>query len=119
MATSVLSTIPSYYMQIAWLPQSICALIDKTTRDFIWKGTTDKGIHLGGLEQGCAASKRSKYCILGKLVWNLLHNHNKLWVQVLSDKYVKQRDFMQIVDSRGSSVWNSVIKAKAVLKGGL
>ena len=46
LASSVLSSIPSYYIQINWLPQSICDSIDKTTRNFIWKGTNNKGINL-------------------------------------------------------------------------
>lgn len=51
LASSVLSSIPNYYMQIYWLPQSICAQIDKTTRDFIWKGNSNKGICLVGWEK--------------------------------------------------------------------
>jgi len=35
--SSVLSSIPSYYMQISWFPQSICENIDQTTRNFIWR----------------------------------------------------------------------------------
>jgi hypothetical protein len=35
LASSVLSSIPSYFMQINWLPQSICDSIDQTTRNFI------------------------------------------------------------------------------------
>ena len=37
LASSVLSSIPSYYMQIVWLPQNICDSIDQTTRNFIWR----------------------------------------------------------------------------------
>ncbi|XP_024630845.2 uncharacterized protein [Medicago truncatula] len=48
LATSVLSSIPAYYMQINWLPESICDSIDQTTRNFIWRGHNDKGIHLVG-----------------------------------------------------------------------
>lgn len=46
LAASVLSSIPTYYMQINWLPQNICDSIDQTTWNFIWKGTDNKGIHL-------------------------------------------------------------------------
>lgn len=31
LASSVLSSIPSYYMQVTWLPQNICDSIDQTT----------------------------------------------------------------------------------------
>jgi len=46
LASSVLSSIPSYYMQITWLPQNICDLIDKTICDFIWKNANHKGLNL-------------------------------------------------------------------------
>jgi len=48
LASSVLSSIPSYYMQIAWLPQNICDSIDQSTRNFIWRDSNNKGIHLVG-----------------------------------------------------------------------
>ena len=43
---SVLTSIPSYYMQIAWLPSSICDHIDKYARSYLWRGNKDKGVHL-------------------------------------------------------------------------
>jgi hypothetical protein len=46
LASSVLSSIPTYYMQLNWLPQNICDNIDQTTRNFIWKGNNNKGVHL-------------------------------------------------------------------------
>jgi hypothetical protein len=48
LASSVLSCISSYYMQIVWLPQSICDTIDQTTRNFIWRNNNNKGIHFVG-----------------------------------------------------------------------
>lgn len=46
MIKTVLASIPIYYMQLSWFPKSVCDLIDKSTRNFIWKETFDKGIHL-------------------------------------------------------------------------
>jgi len=46
LASFVLSSIPTYYMQINWLPQNICDNIDQTTRNFIWRNHNNKGIHL-------------------------------------------------------------------------
>ncbi|CAN1837616.1 Putative ribonuclease H protein At1g65750 [Linum perenne] len=40
LASSVLSSIPSYVMQTAFLPVSLCDQIDKKIRSFIW-GSTD------------------------------------------------------------------------------
>jgi len=78
LATSILSSIPSYYMQINWLPQNICDSIDQTTRNFIWRGTNNKGLHLvswkkiarprhlGGL--GIRPAREANICLLEKLV---------------------------------------------------
>jgi len=88
LATSVLTSIPSYVMQINWLPQSICDSIDQTTRNFIWRGTNNKGIHLvnwkkislpknlGGL--GVRAAREANTSLLGKLVWDMVQSTNKL-----------------------------------------
>jgi hypothetical protein len=94
LATSVLSSIPSYCMQINWLPQNICDSIDQMTRNFIWRGLNNKGIHLvnwrtvttpkqlGGL--GLRTARDTNICLLGKLVWDLVQSTDKLWVRLLS-----------------------------------
>jgi len=78
LASSILSSIPSYYMQITWLPQNICDLIDRTTHDFIWNNANHKGLNLvswdkiarsnvwGGL--GIRMARDSNIALLGKLV---------------------------------------------------
>ena len=85
LASSVLSSIPAYYMQINWLPQSICDNIDHATYNFIWRGPNDKGIHLvgwnkiarpkhlGGLD--IRSAQDANICLLGKLVWDLVQNN--------------------------------------------
>jgi len=85
-------------MQINWLPQSICDSIDKTTRNLLWKGTDNKGINLvnwhkvsspknlGGL--GIRTTRETNTSLLGKLVWDMVQSSNKLWVRLLSNKYV-------------------------------
>ena len=39
---SVLSGIPSYIMQTAWLPQSTCDALNQLNRNFLWGTTVDK-----------------------------------------------------------------------------
>ena len=126
LASSVLSSIPSYYMQINWMPQSICDSIDKTTRDFLWKDTNNKGInlvnwqkvkHLGGL--GIHTARETNTSLLGKLVWDMVQSTNKLWVHLLSNKYIGGRDFLQAsIQSNSSPSWSSIIRAKNILKQG-
>lgn len=46
LAKSVLNAILTYYMQVNWLPVSICHKIDQITNRFIWKGSSGKGLFL-------------------------------------------------------------------------
>jgi hypothetical protein len=128
LAKSVLNSIPTYYMQISWLPSSICSKIDQTTRNFIWKGHTNKGIHLvkwqtitqakkdGGL--GVRLARETNTAMLGKLVWDIQKNTNKPWVQMIKDKYLGNKIFFSTPRSYGSPIWNSISKAKKVLLEG-
>jgi hypothetical protein len=77
LANSVLSSLPSYHMQVYWLPQSVCDDLDKRIRRFIWKGVGDTGMHLvswkkitqprrfGGLGVRCSRSQNT--ALLGSL----------------------------------------------------
>jgi len=77
-------------MQINWLPQSVCDNIDQVTRNFIWRDSNNKGIHLVGWEKiikpkdsgslGIRAARITNTSLLGKLVWDIMHSSNKLWV---------------------------------------
>lgn len=88
LASSVLSSIPSYYMQISWLPQFICDNIDQTTMILIWRGSNEKGIHLVGWSKiarpkflggiGIKPAREANVCLLGKLVWDWVQSFDKL-----------------------------------------
>lgn len=56
--------------------------------------------------------------MLGKLVWDLYPQTDKLWVQMLTNKYVKRGSFLATTLHYGSPIWNSIFKAKEVLKEG-
>jgi len=129
LASSILSSIPTYYMQINWLPQNICDRVDQTTRNFLWKGTNNKGIHLvnwnkvtspksvGGL--GSRTTRDANTSLLGKLVWDMVQSTNKLWVKILSTKYTSGPSILHATASNTSSpTWSSIIKAKDILRSG-
>ena len=129
LASSVLSSIPSYYMQINWLPQSICDGIDQTTRNFIWRDSNNKGVHLVGWEKiakpksmgglGIRTARRNNICLLGKLVWDMTQHSTKLWVQLLSHKYLTTPHFLLAnAHLSCSSSWATIMRAKNMLSGG-
>jgi len=54
----------------------------------------------------------SNISLLGKLVWNFLYDPQKLWVWVLSHKYIKGGDIWNIkVEGNISLIWRSSLKA--------
>lgn len=101
---SVLNAIPSFYMQINWLPSSVCNQIDRISRQFLWQGTSNSGVHLVGWDKvtrakkegglGVRAARDSNMALLGKLVSDMQQNPTKIWVSMLSNKYVKQGNFL-------------------------
>lgn len=56
--------------------------------------------------------------MLGKLVWQLHNNSDKLCVELVSQKYIRQQHFLQLTKKAGSFTQNSILKAKAVLNEG-
>lgn len=127
LASSILSTIPSYYMQVCGLPQSVCDHIDKISRDFIWKGSQNKGINLVNWQKvsmpkvskglGIRAARDANTALLGKLVWEVQQKTDKLWVQILRHLYDIKGNFLACKRKAGSPVWGAISKAKDCLKG--
>lgn len=119
LANSVLAALPSYNMEIYKFPYHICDKIDSSIRRFIWKGSSENGMHMVGWDKitqarkhgglGVRRSREHKVALIGKLVWNLYNHKEKLWVQVLDAKYLKP-GHLNIMNemSTGSSTWNAI-----------
>ncbi|CAN1153186.1 LINE-1 retrotransposable element ORF2 protein [Linum perenne] len=101
LAQSVLNSLPSYAMQTVALPASILNAIDCRIRRFVWGGSNDqRKIHLvswdvicrpksqGGLGLRKALELNGAFTM--KLGWQLLKHLDKLWVRVLTSKYLKE-----------------------------
>lgn len=126
LAKSVVAAIPIYSMQHLWLPSSICDTLDSCVRRFVWGGpsshwvpwhTTSKLKKDGGL--GLRKTRETNVALLGKKVWDMIHSGDKLWVQLLSSKYLKDTSILHANCVSGSShVWQSIMKAMASLKDG-
>jgi hypothetical protein len=125
---STLNSIPNYYMQIAWLPQATCDFIDRTARNFLWKGSSTTGMHLVGWDKitkpkklgglGIRKAREANTSLLGKLVWNIHQNNDALWVQVLKHTYLKEETLLNTTKKLGSVTWNAIMKALLALKEG-
>ncbi|KAK2392667.1 hypothetical protein QL285_066003 [Trifolium repens] len=128
LANSVISSLPSYHMQVHWLLQGMCDDLDRTVRRFIWKGTGDSGMHLVGWDKvtqprrygglGVRIARGHNVSLLGKLIWEILTSPSKLWVRLFTEKYLKGRNIFNASVTGGSFVWNSVVKTLRLLKDG-
>ncbi|XP_019163505.1 PREDICTED: uncharacterized protein LOC109159849 [Ipomoea nil] len=128
---SSLATIPTYTMQSMALPVSTCKQIDKVCRNFLWgHAENTKKIHtiswseickprdLGGL--GLRKVGDFNLAFLTKLAWVVLTNPHKLWVKVMREKYVKNRNFLDNnVYTNCSWNWSSILKGKNILTEGI
>jgi hypothetical protein len=128
LANAVISSLPAYHMQTQWLPQGMCDDLDKIVRRFIWKGTGDTGMHLVGWDKitqprrygglGVRIARFQNASLLGKLIWEVLNASDKLWVKLISEKYLKGRSIFNVSVSGGSSTWNSINKTLHMLQEG-
>ncbi|XP_031120628.1 uncharacterized protein LOC116023758 [Ipomoea triloba] len=128
---SSLASVPTYSMQSLAFPVSTCTDIDRVCRNFLW-GHDDitRKIHtinwsdicrpreVGGL--GLRKARDFNMAFLTKMAWQLWSNQDKLWVQAMKDKYVKQGDFLQLPTcSNASWGWRSILKGRDILTKGL
>ena len=99
LACSVISYIPTYYIQNQLFSKVVCNSIDKIIKNFIWgKGELGCGFNLinwktiikprnfGGL--GIRETRIANVYMLRKLAWQLLCNGSKSWVQIFYHKYL-------------------------------
>jgi hypothetical protein len=94
----------------------------------MWKGSSNKGIHLVGWDKitkpkklgglGIRKAREANTSLLGKLVWDIQKNKNALWVQVLKHKYLREEDILNATKKPGSVTWNAIMKAMLSLKDG-
>ncbi|CAN1123634.1 Putative ribonuclease H protein At1g65750 [Linum perenne] len=131
LASSVLNSIPSYVMQTAFLPVSLCDQIDRKIRNFIWGSTEGaRRIHnvnwqtvcmpksLGGL--GLRSARELNKAFLMKVAWGVFSRPDELWVKVLLTKYMKQSINGWCLKRRSghSATWRGVLSVwEATLRG--
>lgn len=118
---SVITSIPSYTMQTTRIPKATIDEIEKLCKSFIWGHPTDRrGFHLvlwdtitqpigrGGL--GIRRLLELNEAFLAKICSGLVSDRDKLWVQVLRNKYDDPCVLILRFQSRptASWLWNSL-----------
>jgi ribonuclease HI len=70
----------------------------------------------GGL--GVRVARLQNVSLLGKLIWEVLNTPEKLWVRLITEKYLKGRSIFNVAVTGGSATWNSINKTLHMLKDG-
>ncbi|CAN1750705.1 Putative ribonuclease H protein At1g65750 [Linum perenne] len=123
LASSVLNSLPSYIMQTAFLPVSLCDNIDRKIRNFIWgSGDGVRKIHNVNWETVCKPkchwglglrnARDLNRALLMKLAWSLISHSNEFWARVLISKYMtRMANGYVLAKKRGfSNVWRGIMK---------
>nr|KYP48705.1 Transposon TX1 uncharacterized [Cajanus cajan] len=110
----------------AWKGRLLSRL-DALSRRFIWSGEGARKLHLvkwetltrprkeGGL--GVCIARNKNISLLGKLIWDLFHHTDKLWVRVVMAKY-RDRNVASLLQRPGSYVLTSLRRAFEELRPG-
>ncbi|CAN1127767.1 Putative ribonuclease H protein At1g65750 [Linum perenne] len=123
LASSVLNSLPSYVMQIAFLPVTLCDKIDRKIRDFVW-GSSDsvrkthnvnwdtvcKPKRMGGL--GLRSARELNLAFLMKVAWGIISKPGELWARTLTSKYLIRNGIGFTLKRKTgfSSLWRGVMK---------
>lgn len=105
----------------------MCDPLYMNSRRFIWSGGLERKVHLikwgtiiqnkrnGGLEVHRARHQHTS--LLGKLIWDILHNSDKPWAQIVNRKY-DTNDLEDLLECSGSYLITSLNNAYTNLKNG-
>lgn len=113
---SVLTAIPLYFLSLFRAPQEIIKKINSLQRKFLWgsKGVEKKVAWVkweacckervkGGL--GIKNIEKFNKALVGKWLWRVLSEKDKLWVRVLEAKYGRGEQWFQREGRIRGSVW--------------
>ena len=121
---STLSSLPIYYLSLFWMPQKVCARLEKIQRQFLWGGSDqDRKISLvrwttvcmdkrkGGI--GIKSFSKMNKALLRKWSWRFANERNSLWRKVICSKLGKSCSGWHTSDIKGgygSSLWKDIRK---------
>ncbi|KAJ1693493.1 hypothetical protein LUZ63_010191 [Rhynchospora breviuscula] len=125
---SVLMSVPVYFMSIEVLPKGLIKQMDSLIAKFFW-GKSDqtrymsfvswakicKDTNMGGL--GVRQLKLFGDALFMKLIWDMMSNGNKMWVQVCKSKYYSNLGFWRANNvAGGSPLWRQAVKMRDFFK---
>ena len=128
---SNLEALPSYTCASTMLPAKIAKSIDTLHRNFFWRQHKDKNATpliawdrictlkaQGGL--GLRQTLPMNKAFLAKLSWKILTEPHNLWVQLVTQKYLRgQSFFMCTPKPTDSPIWRKILQQQSLLQQGI
>ncbi|KAJ1697330.1 hypothetical protein LUZ63_005842 [Rhynchospora breviuscula] len=126
LASSVLSTIPVYFMSVFKLPAWVIRAIDRIRRDFIWGSSSNnrRAMHLLSWDRVCLPKtlggfglldlKLQNTALLLRWWWRLYHAPNSLWTVFASVLFSKRDRSIPPIswNSKGSFFWRDLLSIR-------
>ncbi|KAJ4799462.1 RNA-directed DNA polymerase (reverse transcriptase)-related family protein [Rhynchospora pubera] len=128
MIKAVLMSIPVYAMSLEMLPKGVINEINKLLAKFLWGKTNQdrymtfiswhkvcKPVEDGGL--GIKNLEKFGEVLFLKVVWSVMADENKLWVQLCKSKYCPTVGFWRAQNASGASkLWQQILKMREVFR---
>ncbi|KAJ4788160.1 RNA-directed DNA polymerase (reverse transcriptase)-related family protein [Rhynchospora pubera] len=125
---SVLMTMPVYYMSLEMLPRGVIKDINKLMAKFFWGKTNQtrylsliawknvcKPVEKGGL--GVKHLQSFGEALFMKIVWALMADEDKPWVQMCKAKYYPKVGYLRArYSAGGSKMWRQVLSKRELFK---
>ncbi|KAJ4767870.1 RNA-directed DNA polymerase (reverse transcriptase)-related family protein [Rhynchospora pubera] len=124
MIKSVLMSLPVYYMSMECVPKSIVKQMNSLMARFFW-GKPAEGRYMAPIawkticqpveEGGLDVRDLNIFCeaLFMKLVWDVISNEEKLWVQICKSKYCPHIGFWKAKEnSNCSKMWRNIIQRR-------
>ncbi|XP_074315286.1 uncharacterized protein LOC141651472 [Silene latifolia] len=130
LVNSVLTALYSYWINIFVIPVSVLNKLNAICRNYLWDGGADfVRVPMVGWEKVCCPKSEGGLGIrdsfawniaaIGKLVWWVYFNPDRLWVKWVNQVYLKGQDWKDYKPSGDLSWgWKSVCKVKDKLDAG-
>ena len=122
MLKSTLSSLPTYFLSLFTIPQTMAARIERIQRNFLWGALEDVfkyplvawdkvclPVECGGL--GIRRVGLFNKALLGKWLWRFGIENHRLWRQVIANKYGEARGgwcTRGVRGAHGCGMWRSI-----------
>ncbi|KAJ1691982.1 hypothetical protein LUZ63_016137 [Rhynchospora breviuscula] len=126
LATSVLSTVPIYFMSVFKLPAWVTKSLDRIRRNFIWgsSNNTGKALHLLSWDRVCLSKalggfgvqdlRLQNVSLLLRWWWRLYQDSNSLWSKLASNFFGKRDTNLPPLawNKNGSFFWSDLMSIR-------